>query len=99
MVFDGSGPLVKRCDGFNGSLWSNVYPPPQGGINRRSGRRGGARRKKRGLFAQIQMRLGGPGYLKKMASTNKIEHGDVLIRDEGLAILKLIVVHAIAILD
>ena len=22
MVFDGSGPLVKRCDGFNGSLWS-----------------------------------------------------------------------------
>ena len=24
MVFDGSGPLVKRCDGFDGSLWSNV---------------------------------------------------------------------------
>ena len=24
MVFYGSGPLVKRCDGFNGSLWSNV---------------------------------------------------------------------------
>ena len=23
MVFDGSGPLVKRCDGFDGSLWSN----------------------------------------------------------------------------
>ena len=22
MVFDGSGPLVKRCDGFDGSLWS-----------------------------------------------------------------------------
>jgi len=21
MVFDGSGPLVKQCDGFNGSLW------------------------------------------------------------------------------
>ena len=24
MVFDGSGPLAKRCDGFDGSLWSNV---------------------------------------------------------------------------
>ena len=23
MVFDGSGPLVKRCDGFDGSLWSS----------------------------------------------------------------------------
>ena len=23
MVFDGSGPLVKQCDGFDGSLWSN----------------------------------------------------------------------------
>ena len=23
MVFDGSGPLVERCDGFDGSLWSN----------------------------------------------------------------------------
>ena len=23
MVFDGFGPLVKRCDGFDGSLWSN----------------------------------------------------------------------------
>ena len=23
MVFDGSGALVKRCDGFDGSLWSN----------------------------------------------------------------------------
>ena len=22
MVFDGSGPLVKQCDGFDGSLWS-----------------------------------------------------------------------------
>ena len=22
MVFDGSGPLVKRCDGFDGSSWS-----------------------------------------------------------------------------
>ena len=22
MVFDGSGPLVGRCDGFDGSLWS-----------------------------------------------------------------------------
>ena len=22
MVFDSSGPLVKRCDGFDGSLWS-----------------------------------------------------------------------------
>ena len=22
MVFNGSGPLVKRCDGFDGSLWS-----------------------------------------------------------------------------
>ena len=22
MVFDGSGPLAKRCDGFDGSLWS-----------------------------------------------------------------------------
>ena len=25
MVFDGSGPLVKRCDGFDGSLWSNCH--------------------------------------------------------------------------
>ena len=25
MVFDGSRPLVKRCDGFDGSLWSTVY--------------------------------------------------------------------------
>ena len=24
MVFDGSGPLVNRCDGFNGSLWSHT---------------------------------------------------------------------------
>ena len=24
MVFDGSGPLVKRCDGSDGSLWSNA---------------------------------------------------------------------------
>ena len=23
MVFDGSGVLVKQCDGFDGSLWSN----------------------------------------------------------------------------
>ena len=23
MVFDGSGPLVERCDGFEGSLWSS----------------------------------------------------------------------------
>ena len=23
MVFDGYGPLVKRCDGFDGSLWSS----------------------------------------------------------------------------
>ena len=23
MVFDGFGPLVKRCDGFDGSSWSN----------------------------------------------------------------------------
>ena len=23
MVFDGFGPLAKRCDGFDGSLWSN----------------------------------------------------------------------------
>ena len=22
---DGSVPLVKRCDGFDGSLWSNMY--------------------------------------------------------------------------
>ena len=29
MVFDGSTPLVKRCDGFDGSLWSNTNP--QGG--------------------------------------------------------------------
>ena len=29
MVFDGSGPLVKRCDGFDGSLWSNVDPDDQ----------------------------------------------------------------------
>merc|ERR1711978_267185 len=27
MVFDGSGPLVKRCDGFDGSLWSRVKNP------------------------------------------------------------------------
>ena len=26
MVFDGSGPLVKRCDGFDGSLWSSQIP-------------------------------------------------------------------------
>jgi len=26
MVFDGFGPLVKRCDGFDGSLWSTVCP-------------------------------------------------------------------------
>ena len=25
MVFDGTGPLVKRCDGFDGSLWSNWH--------------------------------------------------------------------------
>ena len=25
MVFDGSGPLVKRCDGFDGSLWSTTW--------------------------------------------------------------------------
>ena len=24
MVFDGSGPLVERCDGFDGSLWSTA---------------------------------------------------------------------------
>jgi len=24
MVFDGSVPLIKRCDGFDGSLWSNL---------------------------------------------------------------------------
>ena len=24
MVFDGSGPLVKRWDGFDGSLWSRM---------------------------------------------------------------------------
>ena len=28
MVFDGSGPLVKRCDGFDGSLWSNAVRSP-----------------------------------------------------------------------
>ena len=27
MVFDGYGPLVKRCDGFDGSLWSSVQSP------------------------------------------------------------------------
>ena len=26
MVFDGFGPLVKRCDGFDGSLWSMRIP-------------------------------------------------------------------------
>merc|ERR1712192_200360 len=26
MVFDGFGPLVKRCDGFDGSLWSTAQP-------------------------------------------------------------------------
>ena len=34
MVFDGSGPLVKRCDGFDGSLWSSywqwIHPAPSG---------------------------------------------------------------------
>ena len=25
MVFDGSVPLVKRCDGFDGSLWSSPW--------------------------------------------------------------------------
>ena len=30
MVFDGSGPLVKRCDGFNGSLWSIPFSLRQG---------------------------------------------------------------------
>ena len=28
MVFDGSGPLVKRCNGFDGSLWSKLIPLP-----------------------------------------------------------------------
>ena len=28
MVFDGSGPLVKRCDGFDGSLWSTAWILP-----------------------------------------------------------------------
>ena len=28
MVFDGFGPLVKRCDGFDGSLWSNYEWTP-----------------------------------------------------------------------
>ena len=27
MVFDGSGPLVKRCDGFDESLWSILRYP------------------------------------------------------------------------
>ena len=27
MVFDGSVPLVKRCDGFDGSLWSRSLLP------------------------------------------------------------------------
>ena len=27
MVSDGSGPLVKRCDGFDGSLWSRSLLP------------------------------------------------------------------------
>ena len=26
MVFNGYGPLVKRCDGFDGSLWSKLNP-------------------------------------------------------------------------
>ena len=30
MVFDGFIPLVKRCDGFDGSLWSN--PPTIGSV-------------------------------------------------------------------
>ena len=25
MVFDGFGPLVERCDGFDGSSWSNYH--------------------------------------------------------------------------
>ena len=29
MVFDGSVPLIKRCDGFDGSLWST----PVAGLN------------------------------------------------------------------
>ena len=35
MVFDGSVPLVKRCDGFDGSLWSipgTAVTPDQGVI-------------------------------------------------------------------
>ena len=28
MVFDGSRPLVKRCDGFDGSLWSTFRGDP-----------------------------------------------------------------------
>ena len=37
MVFNGSGPLVKRCDGFDGSLWSSPCQPyhpfyRQGGV-------------------------------------------------------------------
>ena len=27
MVFDGSGPLVKRCNGIDGSLWSTQNTP------------------------------------------------------------------------
>ena len=30
MVFDGFGPLVKRCDGFDGSSWSKLEPVESG---------------------------------------------------------------------
>ena len=30
MVFDGSVSLVKRCDGFDGSLWSTAKTPKSG---------------------------------------------------------------------
>ena len=33
MVFDGSLPLVKRCDGFDGSLWSTALWLPSSRID------------------------------------------------------------------
>ena len=33
MVFNGSGPLVKGCDGFDGSSWSSAYGMAYGMLN------------------------------------------------------------------
>ena len=38
MVFDGSGPLAKRCDGFDGSLWSNAVRSPDRAVGTKARR-------------------------------------------------------------